>query len=801
MSAQLRLTAYAALATIATATAFISVFKTTAWVVPIMGAIIIVSGSCALVRSSPLPSALEPVVAAIAILFWVTLLFARSKAHLGFIPGRLAIHHLAHTARRGFTQINKLPTPAPPHHGLLLLTVVGVAAVALVVDLLTVTLRRAALSGLPLLALFTVCAATGHHGVGIFPFIIASAGYLWLLFADNREKVARWGAAVGTGSRARPASAWSTDESSAPAPASLGRRVAAMAIGLGVVVPLFIPGLHTGIDKHGTGTGNGSGGGGSQIVVNPIVSVASDLSTSSVIPVISYRTASPDPGYLRLTSLDLFNGSTFSAAQLKAPPSASASEQLPVPAPTAPVQTATISVSPKLSLHWLPAEATTLGVSVDGAWRFDPGTSTIFSASKTTAGLRYTVRSSPETPTPAELNSAGTIAGSTALEADMTVPQSISPDVRRLTKSITAKSTTAYQKALAIQAYFTTGSRFTYDTSIPADNSPNALSDFLFKTRKGFCQQFATAMAVMARLSGIPSRVAVGFTRGKKQSDGSWLVTTHDAHAWPELYFTGYGWLPFEPTPRGDGQAVTPTYAKGTGAGNGGPRVNPTVSPSASTSAGTIPQGLRPKPGVGGGSGSSGTTGAGHSSSVSGQTGLFSLIAALVVLFLLLPGASRAIVRRRRWRHLTEPARAADAAWAELRDTAIDLRVPWDDGHTPRQVAVAALAALRANSDTTAAMRRLAQHEERSRYAPRSESSGIDLRRDVMVVRTAALARRTRFQRVIARLVPRSTLQVVRAALGHLWSVFDVFDRISVRARRALRSRSWLRSGPAHAHN
>jgi transglutaminase-like putative cysteine protease len=96
---------------------------------------------------------------------------------------------------------------------------------------------------------------------------------------------------------------------------------------------------------------------------------------------------------------------------------------------------------------------------------------------------------------------------------------------------------------VAIQRYFVTGNRFHYDTSIPADDGPDALADFLLHTRRGFCQQFATAMTVMARISGIPARVAVGFTRGTQQANGSWLVTTHDAHAWPELWFQGIGWV------------------------------------------------------------------------------------------------------------------------------------------------------------------------------------------------------------------------------------------------------------------
>jgi transglutaminase-like putative cysteine protease len=781
MSSQLRMTAYAALATMATATSLVTVFKSSAWVVPVMGAIIIVAASCALIRATPLPSVFEPLLAAVAILCWLTVLDARSTAHFGVIPGRLALRHLGHTARRGFTEVNKLPTPAVPRHGLVLLTVVGVAAVALVVDLLTVTLRRAALSGLPLLGLFTVCAATGHHGVGLVPFIAASTGYLWLLYADNREKVARWGSAVGTRSRARPASAWSTDPSSAPAPASLGRRVGAAAISISVIVPLLVPGLHTGIDKHSTGTG-GSGGG-NEVVLNPIVSVASELTSSKVVPLISYRSSSPDPGYLRLTSLDMFDGTTFSPETLKASARDAATDSLPVTPPAGPVVTTTISVSPNLALHWLPAPATATGVSVDKSWRYDAGTATVFSATSNTAGLRYTTKSVSNDPTSVALNSAGPPGN--ALDADLTVPASVPASVRKLTRSITATAGTPYDRALALQRFFTGGRRFTYDTSIKQDNSPNALADFLLHSRRGFCQQFATAMAVMARLSGIPSRVAVGFTRGTQQPDGSWLVTSHDAHAWPELYFPGQGWLAFEPTPRGDGQAVVPGYAKAAPL-PGGHQANPSASPSTSASPGAVPPGLRPKPGVGSSGGSGGNAGGGFAhSTFSARHGWLPLLSLVVVMLLIAPGVSRVVVRRRRWRLVDEqPATAADAAWAELRDTAIDLHVPWHDGQTPRQIATALVTSVKADTTTRAALRRLADAEERSRYAPTPGDAGRELRDDVGVVRVAALATRSRWQHTAAVVLPRSILQTVAAGASRLG---DRIERVNAALWRGVR--------------
>lgn len=795
MSSQLKLSAYGALATMTTALSLLSVFSSTAWITPVMVAIAVVAGVCSIVRASPLPSAFEPVLAALGVVILLTILDARSQAHFGVVPGRLAFRHLGNIARNGFTEIHRLPTPAPPHNGIVLLTVVGVSAIALVVDLLTVTLRRAALAGLPLLALFTVGAATGHHGVGVLPFIVAAVGYLWLLYADNRDKVARWGAAVGTGKRARPASAWSTDPSSAPAPASLGRQVGAVAVSLGVVVPLLIPGLHTGIAKTASGTGSGPGGSGhgsSVQTFNPIVRIGADLSRSVPKPVLTYRTSAANPGYLRLTSLGQFDGNSFTSGSLTAPSTASASETLPVTPPQgSPPFTTSISMSTNADYRWLPVPATVLGVSVGDAWRFDGATATVFSATTSTLGLDYTARSAPNQPAGAQLAAAGRPSG-TNLAGYLTVPSSISPAVHSLTRHVTATATSRYQAALDIERFFTTRSRFTYDTSIGQDLSQNALAHFLLHTRRGFCQQFSTAMAVMARLYGIPARVAVGFTRGKKESDGSWLVTTHDAHAWPELWFQGYGWLPFEPTPRADGQAVTPPYARTAQNGNGGGSIgskpnNP--SPSASKRP-TLPEGQHPQPGVGGGpSGGNGNQGGGSAGTIFLHAAIWLLIV-LVALGLLVPSTARVVIRRRRWRHIDDPARGPAAAWAELRDSAIDLGAPWDDDRSPRQIATTLLSALDPAPRTRESMLRLVLCEERSRYAATPDAILATLKRDVLVVRSAAVEKCSGMQRARATLVPRSTLLIAQSALSAAARRWDGFRRVLPGVRAAGRRRA-----------
>jgi len=97
--------------------------------------------------------------------------------------------------------------------------------------------------------------------------------------------------------------------------------------------------------------------------------------------------------------------------------------------------------------------------------------------------------------------------------------------------------------------------------------SASALINFLTKSKKGYCQQFAFAMAVLARLEGIPARVVVGYTQGSFIGNNSWQVKTSDAHAWPELFFPGAGWLRFEPTPPnsaglpGQATASAPPYS------------------------------------------------------------------------------------------------------------------------------------------------------------------------------------------------------------------------------------------------
>jgi transglutaminase-like putative cysteine protease len=106
-----------------------------------------------------------------------------------------------------------------------------------------------------------------------------------------------------------------------------------------------------------------------------------------------------------------------------------------------------------------------------------------------------------------------------------------------------------YAAALELEGWFRSGA-FQYDEMPPQSSNLPPLAAFVTQTRRGYCQHFAGAMALMLRYLGIPARVAVGFTSGEyDRNKGEWTVTDHDAHAWVEAWFPRYGWLPFDPTP------------------------------------------------------------------------------------------------------------------------------------------------------------------------------------------------------------------------------------------------------------
>jgi transglutaminase-like putative cysteine protease len=159
----------------------------------------------------------------------------------------------------------------------------------------------------------------------------------------------------------------------------------------------------------------------------------------------------------------------------------------------------------------------------------------------------YTVVSLVSGATTQQLRNAGTDYPDWVRDRYLQLPRTVPERVRALAREVVRGATTPYDQAAAIQEYLR---RITYDQYINAPPAGRDVVDwFLFENRRGYCDYYASAMAVMCRILGIPARISQGYTPGEYDSASrSYVVRQLDAHAWPELYFPGYGWIDFEPT-------------------------------------------------------------------------------------------------------------------------------------------------------------------------------------------------------------------------------------------------------------
>ncbi len=285
----------------------------------------------------------------------------------------------------------------------------------------------------------------------------------------------------------------------------------------------------------------------------------------------------------------------------------------------------------------------------------------------------------------------------------------------------TAGATTPFEKALALQNWFR--DNFTYDVDVQLGNSADAIEAFL-RGRSGFCQQFAGTFAVMARYLGLPTRLAVGFTPGELGSDGLFHVYGRNAHAWPEVWFDGIGWVAFEPTPgRGSPDAVDYTGldpAQATGGNTGGDNAPPPAPAPVPQQNGGDPEAATTLPGGGGPGGEGGTTTVAAVSAAGGSPGpgsgvawvVAGLIAALLVWMVAAPRVMRLLAHR----HDHSQRDRVISAWQRTLATLSFAGAPPVAGATPLEYADQAE---RSTGVDHRALRELAVHVTRAVYSPR----------------------------------------------------------------------------------
>lgn len=769
MTGRARLTLAVAVAVALGSAAVAPLYADLHWLRYVAGGIGAVAVAGLLTRRANVPGALQPLAGTAALLGYVAVVFARPTLAYGLLPTRRTVSALSALLQAGFADIERLAPPVPSSTGLVLVAVLGVGAVAVLVDLVAVVLGRAAAAGLPLLVLFAVPSAILAGGLGWLPFAFVASGWLWLMLVEGADRVSRWGTALS------PAGA---DRSARRDDASLGRvgrRIGAAALGVAVVVPAMVPGLDARL-LGGSGDGPGSG---LRTTYNPITQIRKDLLLPTPRDILVYQTNGA-PDYLRMTTLDVFSDAGWSSSRLSGSPNRDGVDgTLPAPAGlTAASEQVDMTIRiGGLDAQWLPVAAVPSRVRVDGPWLYDQRSETVYAIRTGTARLRrpYTVTAIRALPDPAQLAVGVDTGGDEQIRQYALDPRDeVTPYVRTLTEQVVRGAKNNYDRATAIQAFFApaNGFRYSVSSSVPGITSPSALEEFL-RGRQGFCEQYASAMAAMLRIAGVPARVAVGFTAGSQQPDGSYRVTTDNAHAWPEAWFDGTGWIRFEPTPRREGgQTTVPAYAvigaaAAADARAGGPNLRPLGPGSGAGSASSLQQKLDridaapvavpeaaavPAPGDRRRSG--------------WALALWALLAALP-----LPRLLHLLRSRRRWH-----TGGALAGWSQVHDDAVDVGHVWRPADSPR--AAAAALAQRRTLDQAAhdALDRIALAAERARYARTGHAGSSGLPADAAVVRTALRASVGRASRWRSWLLPPSTVRWAAAALGTF--VADVLDRI-----------------------
>lgn len=640
--------------------------------------------SAAVVRSIARVRAWATLAAIVAAVFALTAYFASGSALFGFIPTAATVDTVTALQRAGLSSIAAQFIPAVADEGILLIVCMGVVAITLAADALVFVARAPAVAALPLFVLVIVPTFVIPDHVDLVSFAVVTISWLAVLLVSARR---------------------------VPSVATAG--MVAIAVTVAIGAPLLLPAVTPG--------GIAAGGvGGFAASVNPIVTLGNDLRRPDAQLALSYTTTAPGGTYLRLAVLDDLSGQSW----LPTPSNGNSGTDLenigPVPgvAPGIPVTTRTTDVRvASVSSQWLPVPyAPTKVTGLTGAWTWDRVSLAVSSSRSGLSNQNYQVTSADVSPSVQQLESAGTQTDP-QLQRDLVVPPNLPAVVAETARTVAGAATTNYDKAIALQAYFT-GGLFTYSEKAPVDqgydgSGASVLEAFL-KAKSGYCVHFASAMTAMARTLGIPARVAVGFTPGQAVAGSSagsqqYTVTTHDLHAWPELYFTGIGWVRFEPTP---GRGFAPAFAPLVADNPATPNVNESIPvPSSSRSAVPVP-GATPSLPVDAAPATGSAVGASGGAAASGLVLQGALV--VVVLFLL---SSPALVRmsRRASRLRAVAAGSAARAWEEIVDTATDLRLGAGESFTPRQTAEALSIGL--DSAGRAALDRVLTSVERESFA------------------------------------------------------------------------------------
>ncbi len=709
-----------------------------------------VLGTAALVRLWVRIRVIPPVAAALVLFGFLTQQFAAETTIIGLIPTFGTLERFGQLFEQSQRSIENQTVPAEADGGILFLVAAGIGLVALAADIVAIALRRRALVGILVLVVLWIPVFTVMRDFDLFWVMLTLVSFMYLLRADAPVPDRRLSLAIGGGALV-------------------------VALVAQAVLPTTEP-VRAGSPGTAIRTGD-----------SPIVNLGNDLRRDVERRALTYTTESDASGYLRLASLDVFDGDTWSVSpvpydsgrlpqEFGAPPGLS---------PDVEVAPARMSVQiANLDSIWLPLPYPTQSVNgLAPGWSWDPATLTLKSESGSTRGEDYAVASLLVSPTPEQLLDAGSTVPSAVsdlarLDSDSieaarasgdgdAEPVEIPAIIGETAREVAGDAGSIYEQGLALQQFLRAG-EFVYSELAPVEEGYDGtglgvIATFL-AAKSGYCVHFASAMALMARSLGIPARVAVGFLPGDRLPDrlegrAVFEVTSHDLHAWPELYFDGVGWLPFEPT---TSRGVVPDYADTEVEGvpaptsdDGGPEQAPEGGP-----AGENPRDVDAGDNLGIGESAGGVS-----------AGILWLIVGglLALLVAASPAAVRWTERRMRIRTVRRGFAPAAVGWRELLQTAEDVGIRVPSTATPREAgrllveAIASGRRPRKRADEllvagSSAVQSIVDSVEREGYARPGSRVSVDPDDVALAVRRVALSAGWR-ARLLAVLVPPSLWQ------------------------------------------
>ena len=463
------------------------------------------------------------------LLIWFAAIRFAAGTLWGIFPSLESLRALSDVIREGSATIVDEVAPVALSAGVELFILAGVWLTAAAIDVAIVR-GGSPLIGITLaIPMFVIPGSMLESQRRVMEMLLFLGAGALVLFFDERVRSVGWGAIMGP---SVPGWRWGP-----------GIRLGALGIAAAIVVMPLLPGYGAPPGLNGLGRGD-------RVTFNPLVAIKPTLDRTPHR--VLFTVQSPRSAYYRLTSLNEFTGDfwqdrsggkeqPFGSEGIIHDASAELRQEIRIDA---------------LAGSWLPAAYQPVALHGIEDAVIQEGSRALLLNGPLERGMRYTVVSTPPEVSRALLD--GDIAYDTdALASSLELPAATREEILPIAQRIVRGAATPFERARALQNHLR---RFTYDENVAAGHSYSSIIEFLTESRRGYCEQFAGSMAVLARALGIPARVAIGFAGGDSAGNGTTIVTTEYAHAWVEVFFPQAGWVAFEPTPRA-GIARVPAYA------------------------------------------------------------------------------------------------------------------------------------------------------------------------------------------------------------------------------------------------